>query len=1053
MAATAVAWQRLKLDDALPNVGVYSLVQDADGYIWFGSTNVGIVRYDGIHFRTFDLSQINPIGEVPDIDKLLFNREGQLWAGSWGYGLIRLDLQQNTTLSFSAGPKPNELYSPFIQAMLEDKQGQIWIGTNRGLNRFDAEHGLTKWADQQQAILGKPLVNARVWGLAETADGRVWIATSQGLQFYQEQTGLSDVIEPHGHGVADNEIRALLADGSLLWIGTRAGLFLLDTTNMQLTQMPYYQGFNYPIINALTKDSYGDLVIGSFDGISVLENQTKQLRPLEQGDNALKGINVRSLLVDRTGLLWAGTRERAIYKGRLFKHEFNAWPLHEDYSELLKTQSPVLSFHKDSQGLWLGRANHIDWQLNGSPTPHRFQTNARVNTFGRDLQGTLWVGTDIGLLKQSDPEHFVVDNHWLQLISSGPQNVRDLLFTDDGTVVLNLWGNGVLLVKGEQHQHLLADISQKITGNAVQDIVQIDQSLYLGTRLSGLYRYDLVTQQLTWLNEQQPTLSKKISCLAKGPAQSLLLCSANGLQQIKLATMQLTTFDESTHLPSKELLGAYTDEQQRIWLLSSQGLSVLASASNRFINYSEVDGLSSREMMFKAISGEHGAIFVGSANGFDRIATEQIWQNDVPPSVVLTQLWLDDEPVKAAWQTHCCKAIELNPGQSSFKLQFAALDFNDSSLNQLEVKLQGYDKRWLRLGPDAMKYYVNVPPGNYDLLFRATNNHGVPSTQRSLPVIILPVWYQRPIVQFSMVLLLAGIAGSLIRYRMESLKKINQLLQESVHAKAVNEQQLEQKVNQRTSQLSAALSDLAKSNEQLRELDGLKDDFISTVSHELRTPLTSIHGAIRLINSGQLDQQPEVIAQLRQTAEENSNRLLVLVNDLLDLQKFESGAMELHKTEVNLNELLQQTLEGIASYAEKFQVRLQAPSEMPPLRLTADSFRLRQVLENLVANAIKFSVPGGLVRVELIASEPWLEVAIIDQGEGIAADVQKRLFTKFVQADSSSNKTRYGSGLGLAICKRIIELHGGAIGFESELGQGSRFWFRLPRITNVESAP
>lgn len=1038
----AVSWQRLTLDDALPNVGVYSLVQDPSGFIWFGSTNVGIVRYDGIEFRSYPLNNLNEIGEVPDINKLMFDQDGYLWAGSWGYGLLRIDVRTGKVQSFSAGGQLNQLHSPFVQSLLQDAQGRIWVGTNQGLNRYDAKRGLTKISDDEKHSQHR-LIHPRIWSIAETDNGRIWLATSRGLHFYTEQTGFSAAIEPHGLAHQDNEIRALLSDGKWLWLATRAGLFRLDSESLELTQIPYYQGTRFPIINALVKDLHGHILIGSFDGLSQLHPETLRLQPLESGGNTLSGVNVRTVFVDKTGLVWAGTRERGIFKGRLFDGEFNLWPTDASYSELRQEQQPVLSFLHDEQGVWLGRANGIDWQLSQHHEVQHFVSNARINAFARDSRKQLWVGTDTGLLR-FDKDSFVRDNQLLEGLQLSARNVRDIQFSRDGQMVLGLWGDGVVILGPQDRQHVLATISQTTTGDAVQDIEIIGEYLFIATRLTGLYRFSFATGELESVNQRLPTLGRAINCLARGPADTLLMCAEQGLQQLNLLTQQVTSYGLAHNLVSEHLLGAYTDEFERIWVLSSQGLSVLPPDMQRFINYGEAEGLSSKEMMFKAVAGQKGAVFVGTSAGIDRIGTARIWQNRAVPTPILSHVMIEHQSLPSRWYGQCCEQIHLSPGQNSIRLHFASLDFNDVMLNQMDVRLEGYDKEWQLLRGDMVKNYDNLPPGHYQLTFRGSNNHGVKSPVTSMPLIVEPQWYQKTWIQLLMVLMLLGSIAVFYMYRLKHLHKINQLLHDSVQAKAVNEQQLELKVAERTTQLRAVLNDLAESNVRLKHLDSLKDDFISTVSHELRTPLTSIHGAIRLLNSGHMQQRPDMAQQLLQTAEENSNRLLVLINDLLDLQKFESGAMQLNKQQVDLQLLLQQAVQGLNTYAGRYQVRLEVLSQFDSLPLVIDSLRIRQVLDNLLSNAIKFSKTDGCVEVTLCCHNEVVRVEVKDYGEGIPLDVQRRLFGKFVQADGSSNKTRYGSGLGLVISKRIVELHGGEIGFESSLGVGSTFWFSLP---------
>lgn len=229
-----------------------------------------------------------------------------------------------------------------------------------------------------------------------------------------------------------------------------------------------------------------------------------------------------------------------------------------------------------------------------------------------------------------------------------------------------------------------------------------------------------------------------------------------------------------------------------------------------------------------------------------------------------------------------------------------------------------------------------------------------------------------------------------------------------------------------------------------KRLDRMQREFVSTVSHELRTPLTSITGSLGLIVGGALGEAPAAMRQILGIAHQNCLRLGQLINDLLDMDKLIEGKMQIDLRVQPLQPLLQETISNNQPYAEKFGVSFALEGRSEVL-VEVDGLRLQQVLANFLTNAAKFSPHGSTVNVKIISADNQVRVTVQDYGPGIPDSFKDRIFQKFSQADSSDTRTAGGTGLGLAISKRFIELMGGHVGFESEVGSGSTFWFELPR--------
>jgi PAS domain S-box-containing protein len=229
------------------------------------------------------------------------------------------------------------------------------------------------------------------------------------------------------------------------------------------------------------------------------------------------------------------------------------------------------------------------------------------------------------------------------------------------------------------------------------------------------------------------------------------------------------------------------------------------------------------------------------------------------------------------------------------------------------------------------------------------------------------------------------------------------------------------------------------------EAERMKKEFTSTLSHELRTPLTSIIGSLQLINSGVLGDAPKDIGELTAVAERNGQRLLDLINDILDIEKIESGKLTLVSQALRLDELVRDAIVLNRGFADRFKVRFEASGELPPWEVHADHKRLLQVMTNLLSNAAKFSPEGGVVEITVEERGERLRIGVHDRGPGIPEAFRGKIFGRFTQADSTATRQKAGTGLGLAICKRLIELMHGRIGFEDRSGGGSTFWFELRR--------
>jgi PAS domain S-box-containing protein len=238
-----------------------------------------------------------------------------------------------------------------------------------------------------------------------------------------------------------------------------------------------------------------------------------------------------------------------------------------------------------------------------------------------------------------------------------------------------------------------------------------------------------------------------------------------------------------------------------------------------------------------------------------------------------------------------------------------------------------------------------------------------------------------------------------------------------------------------------------------KQIDQMKTEFVSTVSHELRTPLTSIRGALGLIQSGRFEKLNPQAQHLFDIAYNNCDRLVRLVNDILDIEKMAAGQMVFDDESLDLDQLMTEALALNEGYAEQYGVQFAVATRHPNAYVQGDHARLLQVFANLLSNAAKFSPKGSTVEIALRPRGLGYRVAVKDSGCGIPVEFQDKIFHRFAQADNSDTRKRGGTGLGLSITKAIIDLHQGQIAFNTWLGKGTEFYFDLPAGDSAPAKP
>lgn len=1061
---------RLGVEDGLSNNTLYDLVQDQRGYIWLATTESGLMRYDGYRFMNFAvLDDEESIDNVqPDIGKLLLDSQQRLWVGTWGLGVSRLSADRAQLTRFL-------IEGLQVQSLLETADGSIWAGTTKGLYRIASD-------DSVERIGGPGTPNSfadqRIWSLAEGKNGVLWIGTGQGFYFWDKQNGLSEpLLLASATSTASrlDEVRALLFHNDTLWLGGRKGLSKFDPVSKKLTHLtnPIVDVAEAVapdfLVNILKLDSANHILIGTYEGLYRFSPAANSFIPFRDQYALLPTLNVRAILEDRSGLLWLGTRLHGLFFTRYSKSAFSELT-HPFIENLIKNYAFSVTGIAviDSKHFWL-TAGHKLYQLAlDAEQMQSFSFDTAINKVLVDADKTLFIATDTGVFTKSifadKLEPFLEP---FRLAGLNQPLVRDLLIMPNQRFWFGLWGQGILYYDKPQAEvrHFLQDLSLHHTGDAIQAMtVMADDSLWVGTRYSGLYQIDAQKGIVAHLREYDDAMlpSDKIQCLENDGASLLLICTNRGLVLWDLSTNNQTLLGEHDGLASDNVIGALI-EDKRIWALTGQGISLISPDLPHIVTFTRRDGLTATEINSNAHAMDAlGNLYFGTLQGVIKADPSLLWTNTKAPAPQVTAVRVNHAEVRATEQ-YVDSPLQLAANENIIEIQFSAMDYHDVSRNRYRYKLTGFDRDWVYAANRPFAVYSNLPPGSYEFLLMAMNNHGLISTEiERFNFIVQPRWWQLLLVQIALVLLALLLLLAFHFYRMRHINQVNKLLNLAVEEKANNQVLLEQTVSERTvalkdktkmlsaktAELEHSLQALADKNTELTRLDKLKDQFVSTVSHELRTPLTAIRGAIGLLSKDVVKPGTTAFQKLLDVTLLNSERLSQLINDLLDLQKFDDGNFTLEQTDFDLNIVTTQALHAIEPYAARFNVLINMEPAVQVNWVYADQLRIRQVIDNLLSNAIKFSNEGQTVTVRIHHECDDVIWSVQDQGRGISDAFAERIFTRFTQADGSAIRTREGTGLGLAICKKIIDSHQGEIGFNSQLEQGSVFWFRLTRRKN-----
>ena len=472
-------------------------------------------------------------------------------------------------------------------------------------------------------------------------------------------------------------------------------------------------------------------------------------------------------------------------------------------------------------------------------------------------------------------------------------------------------------------------------------------------------------------------------------------------------------------MPNNVVYGILSDNKNNLWLSTNRGLSKFNTSKIIFKNYDVLDGLQSNEFNTGAyFNSKNGEMFFGGINGINYFFPGRIKDNPFPPPIVITgckvlnDLTKDGREDKASFNS---REIILPYNHNLIQINFAALDFSAPQNNKYAYKLESLNHDWIYSGRINSATFTNLSPGNYLFKVIGSNNDGIWNEKgTSIKLIILPPWWMNWWAYIIYGFLFLSILYMIRHYELNRLFFKNQLKLEKVES------------------------------DSLRHIDQLKSQFFANISHEFRTPLTLILGQIDSIMSSGIAMKEKIKLQV---ANRNAKRLLILINQLLDLSKLEAGSMELIAQRHNIVSFLKSLFYSFESLAESQKITLKFFSQYASIPVEFDPDKMEKIFYNLLSNAFKFTPSNGEISVSInYRDSAFVEISIKDTGCGISSERLPFIFDRFYQVDGTGTREHEGSGIGLALAKELIELHKGKISVISSKESGTEFLIMVPAV-------
>lgn len=1016
---TQFHFRHYNIENGVSSNNISTLFQDQKGYIWIGTEN-GLNRFDGNQFTLYQKN--NPLYSnfhANSINTICETTDKELWLGT-DNGVFIYNQVKDTFTPFVKQTSDKTSITSWITHIIQDKAGNIWIATHKqGIFLFNTQTDkLTQFEIPQNDNIVTRILNDE--------QNNIWLSGPYQLCKLNK---VNNTFETYAIEEKTESIyfMALWEDSSNhIWIGTwDKGLWKLNPRTKQVEKyLTEEKGKGILHIHSILEYSPELLLIGSDDGLTIFNPVTHESFLYDNyGDNekSLSDKFIYPILKDREGGVWIGTYYNGINYLPPYCGQFNGY---SESSDIPYFNSRIISrFCEGENGnIWIASDDSGLSCFNPS-TMQFLDFNGREKLNKHNLHALcmvdkdLWIGTYGDGIQILNIQTGVIKNY---SISNGlDENSIYSIFKDSQGQIWTGSMNGICQYDAQKQRFtpikyleaLVIEIAEDAKGN-----------LWIATQGKGLFRYS-PQKNKEWekygLEKGFNSLTVNHLCINKD--NEIWAATSEGLYLYN-PLKDIFTY-QPLRLPN-ECITAILEGEDCLWLTTAKGLVKYTPTTQETQIFTKSDGLQSEAfIMASALKTRNGEFYIGSINGFNTFYPHQLKLNTQKPNVVLTSLEIFNQKIDTQKDGTLPEAIDhLKEIHLSYKdnvitLNYAALSYCTPQKNQYAYMLEGFDKGWNYVGSQHSTTYTNLPAGTYTFRVKASNNDNIWNEEgTSIRIIVHPPFYLSLPFKIGYVLLFLLALGLLLRYVIRRSEK--------KHAKAIDELNSKKEI----------------------EIHEAKINFFTMIAHEIRTPVSLIIGPLEKIM--QSTHIPTNERQELEIIDRNSQRLLYLVNQLLDFRKVEQKEIRMKFSSQSIKELMQAVCERFSPTLQQNGVSFSVTYPDEHFHADVDKEALTKVLSNLLTNANKYTQSRIEVRFQEHPDKQAFSIEVQDNGKGMNEEELTKIFKPFYQA--SENKP--GTGIGLSIVKGIVEAHHGQVNVTSQPGHGSSFIITLPEKQESLSA-
>ncbi|UCH15084.1 MAG: response regulator, partial [Bacteroidales bacterium] len=1026
------------------------ILKDYKGLMWFGTQN-GLIRFDGLNLKAYEHDADDSTSiRYNTVNAILEDKNHNLWIGTSNGLNLYNRLHDNFYTIYSRTGQEHILDYTFISSLSAGKDSNLLIGTfSQGLYSYNIYTGQIKHYEIESA--GNADVN--ITSILSDSVNNLWIGTQSGLVFYDINANQShwfhnNIDDPLS--ISSNHISSIQQDcfGNI-WLGTLGkGLKLVEKSGNSYTFQHFYSNSGSPRIssneiNRLFADDDGNLWIGTEnDGLNKFNISTGKIKVYKNEIENKKSINsnsVWSIYGDNEGRIWIGSYNKGISVIDTNYSKFESYQSNP-YSTISLPYNDVRGFCETSNGkIWIatdgGGICRFDLKTRSfdkvirSNAKHKSLSNNSILSIISDSDDNIWIGSWGGGVDRLTQNGIFIKNYKIESKTGVGNNKINTLYQDKrGNIWVGTNGSGLYIYNKNKDQFEIFIYENILDGRSYISAIQSysDSIFWIGTLTGLIYLkiepHNNVVQAKRFTTDNSAISSNSIQVILIDDNKKIWLGTYNGgANVLNPHDESFRIFRKKDGLSSNIISGILKDNKGNIWISTNAGISRIDINTSKITIYTTADGLNSNEFYSKScFKAKNGALLFGSEKGFNLIHPEKIKTNPHIPDILLTGLKINNTPIditaKSAplsKQLSETDTLILNHKQTSFSIDFVALNYTRPGQNQFAYMLEGYDDDWNYIGTKTTANYTQVKPGKYTFKVKGSNNDGIWNEIPTTIYILIkpPIWKTNWAYLLYIISIIAFITF------------IFKAWQERIHIR--NQLELER---------------LAKEKEH--ELNEKNLQFFTDISHEFRTPLSLIIGPVESL----MDSSPLKMHEQLKVIQRNSNRLLSLTNNLMNLRKLEDGGMQLNIREEDIKKCTEAVLDFFMVRIKKRNINLSVDiSELNNLFLL-DKEKYTTILINLFSNAIKHTPENGSIRIAIkhIKSTNQLKISVVNTGMGIHPSELPFVFDKFYQTTSSRKQKQFGTGIGLALTKGLVELHGGKIWATGKPNHETSFTFTIP---------